>query len=52
MDDHVFVTRRILEECWRAGERVYVASLDIEKAFDNVEYHAVIACLLRFCEVF
>lgn len=47
VDDHVFVTRRVLEECWRAGERVYVASLDIEKAFDNVEYQAVIGCLLR-----
>lgn len=47
VDDHVFVTRRVLEECWRAGERVYVASLDIEKAFDNVQYQAVVECLIR-----
>lgn len=48
VNDHVFVTRRILEKCWRAGKRVYVASLNIEKAFDNVEYQAVIDCLLRY----
>ncbi|XP_058840548.1 uncharacterized protein LOC131696037 [Topomyia yanbarensis] len=35
-DDHMFVTRRILEEYWNAGRSVIVAALDISKAFDNV----------------
>lgn len=35
-DDHMFVTRRILEEYWNAGNPLYVAALDISKAFDNV----------------
>lgn len=38
-DDHMFVTRRILEEHWNAGRPAYVAALDISKAFDNVSLH-------------
>lgn len=45
VDDHVFVVRRVLEECWRAGERVFVVALDIEKAFDSLDLGAAVTCL-------
>lgn len=35
-DDHVFVARRIMEEHWNAGKILFVAALDIKKAFDNM----------------
>lgn len=47
VDDHVFVVRRVLEECWRAGERVYVVALDIEKAFDSLDLDAAVSCLVK-----
>lgn len=47
VDDHVFVVRRVLEECWRSGERVFVVALDIEKAFDSLDLEAAVRCLKK-----
>ncbi|GBP65843.1 hypothetical protein EVAR_85111_1 [Eumeta japonica] len=40
-DDHIFVVRRILDEKWKAGKSAYVLQLDIEKAFDSVDFCAL-----------
>ncbi|GBP60670.1 LINE-1 retrotransposable element ORF2 protein [Eumeta japonica] len=40
-DDHIFVVRRILDEKWKAGNPAYVLQLDIEKAFDSVDFCAL-----------
>ncbi|GBP61358.1 Retrovirus-related Pol polyprotein from type-2 retrotransposable element R2DM; Endonuclease [Eumeta japonica] len=40
-DDHIFVVRRILDEKWKAGKPAYVLQLDIEKAFDSVDFCAL-----------
>lgn len=45
-DDHVFLTRRVLEERWRKGALTYVLSIDLRKAFDNVNL-GVISNILR-----
>lgn len=36
-EDHIYVTKRILEEFWNGGKRLLVAALDIRKAFDNIK---------------
>ncbi|GBP30096.1 Retrovirus-related Pol polyprotein from type-2 retrotransposable element R2DM; Endonuclease [Eumeta japonica] len=40
-DDHIFVVRRVLDEKWKAGKPAYVLQLDIEKAFDSVDFCAL-----------
>lgn len=40
-DDHIFVTRRIMEENWNAGKDLYILALDIKKAFDTVKVHNI-----------
>lgn len=45
-DDHIFITRRIMEEYWNGGEQLYIASLDIKKAFDNVKIEKIKDVLL------
>ncbi|GBP92842.1 Retrovirus-related Pol polyprotein from type-2 retrotransposable element R2DM; Endonuclease [Eumeta japonica] len=40
-DDHIFVVRRILDEKWKAGKPAYLLQLDIEKAFDSVDFCAL-----------
>lgn len=46
-DDHIFITRRIMEEYWNGGEQLYIASLDIKKAFDNVKIEKNQRCVVR-----
>lgn len=36
-DDHVFIAKRVMDEYWNAGKTLFVASVDIKKAFDNVD---------------
>ncbi|GBP65607.1 Retrovirus-related Pol polyprotein from type-2 retrotransposable element R2DM; Endonuclease [Eumeta japonica] len=40
-EDHIFVVRRIVDEKWKAGKPAYVLQLDIEKAFDSVDFYAL-----------
>ena len=40
-DDHIFVTRRMMEENWNAGKDLYILALDIKKAFDTVKVHNI-----------
>ncbi|GBP43271.1 hypothetical protein EVAR_31154_1 [Eumeta japonica] len=40
-DDHKFTVTRILDEKWKAGKPAYVLQLDIEKAFDSVDFCAL-----------
>lgn len=36
-DDNIFVMRRVMEEYWNAGEKLFILSIDVEKAFDFVD---------------
>lgn len=40
-DDHIFVTKRILEERWRKGLTTYVLALDLQQAFDQVLLNSI-----------
>lgn len=35
-DDNIFMVRRVMEENWNAGQKLYILSIDLEKAFDMV----------------
>lgn len=47
-DDHLFVLRRLTEERWRVGRPTYILSLDMHKAFDNVDLHTIGPILLHY----
>lgn len=40
-EDHIYVTKRLLEEFWNGGKRLLVAALDIRKAFDNIKIESL-----------
>jgi len=40
-DDHVFTLRRLCEERWRMGLPTFILSIDLRKAFDMVNTHAL-----------
>lgn len=44
-DDHIYTLRRVLEEEWNVGNYLMVASLDLEKAFDNVDLRVAVIIL-------
>lgn len=47
-DDHIFMFRHVTEERWRAGLPTYALSLDLHKAFDNVDLHTIGPILLHY----
>lgn len=42
----MFARRRILDESWKVGKRVYILTLDIEKSFDRANLKALRDILL------
>lgn len=44
-DDQLFIVRRVLEEYWTYGFRLYAVSVDLRKAFDFVDLSVVPAIL-------
>lgn len=47
-EDHMFTIRRVLDEEWRSGNRIYVLSIDLARAFDTVDLTAVSECLQQY----
>ncbi|KAK3931079.1 Retrovirus-related Pol polyprotein from type-2 retrotransposable element R2DM [Frankliniella fusca] len=44
--DHIFVVRRVLDERWRAGDRMFLLALDIKGAFPSTLQPELAAILL------
>lgn len=45
VEDHIFTAKRVMEEYWNEGVDLYIFSLDIKQAFDNVSQPALIEAL-------
>lgn len=45
VEDHIFTAKRVMEEFWNEGVELYVFSLDIKQAFDNVNQPALVEAL-------
>jgi hypothetical protein len=46
-DYHLFTVRRIFDEYWNHGQELYIASIDLSKAFDNVYTSAFVWTFLQ-----
>lgn len=48
VDDHIFVIKRFLEVEWTVGRAQFVLSLDLSKAFDEVDLGSVVTILKSY----
>ena len=48
MEENLFIVRYCIKETYRLGKRLVVVAIDFEKAFDSVEWVALIRSLMYY----